>query len=108
MENEVIRGIIAGVPMEDDTVGGGVTRNTVSAALGTNAGKELFKKSGLGLGRKVDLRSIEQSVEQKWDFGEGAVMEWYEDDEMVGQWEEASKEEEKFGKGKIKRKDPTS
>ena len=30
MRHEVTRGIMAGVPEEADTVGGGVTRNTVS------------------------------------------------------------------------------
>ena len=60
MENEVIRGIIAGVPKEADTVGVGVTRNTVSAALSTNAGEDSFKKLELGVGRNVDGKRIEQ------------------------------------------------
>ena len=38
------------------------------------------------------------------DIGVGDVLEWYEDDEMVRQWEEASKEEEKIAKGKFEGK----
>ena len=41
---------MAGVPKEADTVGGGVTRSTVSAALSTSAGED----SVLGVGRKDD------------------------------------------------------
>ena len=53
MANEVIRGIIARVPKEVNTGGGGVTRNTVSAALSTNAGEDSFKKSEHGVGRMI-------------------------------------------------------
>ena len=56
MESEAIRGITASVPKPADAVGGGVTWNTVSAALNTHAGEDSFKKSELGLGRKVDLK----------------------------------------------------
>ena len=47
---EVIRGIILGVSKEAVTAGGGVSRNTVSAALSADAGEDPFKKSGLGVG----------------------------------------------------------
>ena len=50
--NDVIRGIIAVVPKEADTVGGGVTR-IVSAAICTNAGEDSFEKSELGVGRML-------------------------------------------------------
>ena len=53
MENEVIRRIIAGVPKEADTVGGGVTRNTVSEAQSTNAGEKHFRKSEPGFRRQA-------------------------------------------------------
>ena len=109
-DNEVIRGIIAGVPKEADTVGGGVTRNTVSAAQSTTAGEDSLKKSELGVGRKDELKRIDQSLKQKWVchqieeyFGEGEVTDWYEDDEMVRQWEKTSKEEEKIAKEKMER-----
>ena len=112
MENDVIGGIVAGVPKEADTVGGGVTRNTVSAALSTHAGEDSLRKSELGIGRKDDLKGIEQSLKQKWDssqiegdFGDGDVVDWYEDDEMMRQWEEASKEEEMIAKRNM---EPTS
>ena len=86
MENEVIRGVIAGVPKEADTVGGGDTRNTVSAPFSTLAGEDYF----IGVGWKDYLKRIDQSLKKKWgcsqieeDFGEGGVMDWYEDDEMT-------------------------
>ena len=54
------------------------------------------------------MKRIDQSLKQKLDcsqieehFGEGYVMDWYEDDEMVRHWEEISKEEEKIAKGKM-------
>ena len=57
MDNEVIRGIIAGVPHEADVVGGGVTRNTASAELSTHAGEDSFKNSELGVGQGCFERS---------------------------------------------------
>ena len=62
MEKEVIGEIIADVPKEADTVGGGVTRNSVSAVLSTNAGEHSFRKSEIGVGRKDDLKIIDQSL----------------------------------------------
>ena len=67
MENEVIRGIISGVPKEADTVGGGLARNTVSAAVSTSVGEDSFKKSELGVGQRDDLKRINQNSKQKWD-----------------------------------------
>ena len=52
MNHVVMKEILAGVPKEADTVEGGVTRNTVSAAPSTDAGEDPFKKSELGVGRK--------------------------------------------------------
>ena len=64
--------------------------------LSTNAGEDSFKNSELGVWRKDDLKRIDQSLKQKWccsqieedfgegDLGEGDVMDWYEEDEMVG------------------------
>ena len=61
--------------------------------LNTNAGEDSFKKSVLGVGRKVDLKRLDQCLKQKWDCshieeesGEGDGMDWYEDDEMVRHW----------------------
>ena len=59
MENDGVMGIIAGVPMEAGTVGGGVTRNTASPAQSTNAGEDPFKKSELVVGLKDGLEGIE-------------------------------------------------
>ena len=91
-QNKVIRQMKAGAPKEAHTEGGGVTRNTASPALSTNAGEDSFKKYEIGVGRRDDLKAIDQSLKQKWDCsqveedsGEGYVMDWSEDDEVVRQ-----------------------
>ena len=57
------------------------------------------------------MKRIDQSLKQKLDcsqveehFGEGDVMDWYEDDEMVRHREDISKEEEKIAKVKMEGK----
>ena len=97
------------MPREADTVGGGDTRNTVSAALHTNAGEDSFKKSEIGVGRKDDLKRFDQSFKQKLDcsqvedhFGEGDVMNWYEDDEIVRQWDVIRKRRRRLQRGRCK------
>ena len=103
MRNEAARGIIAGVPKEADTDGGGVTRNTVSVAQSTNDGEVPFNNSVLDVERKDEWKGIEQRLKQKWgcsqiedSFAERDVMDWYEDDEGMRQWVEVGKEEGKI------------
>ena len=104
MDNQVIRGIVAGVPKEADTVGGGVTRNTVSAALSANAGEDSFKKSELGSGRKDDLKRIGQSFKAEVGLLSTRGRFWRRKCHGVRQWEEISKEVEKIEKGKMEGK----
>ena len=66
MENEVIRGIIASVPKEADTVGGCVTGNTVPSIQSTDDGEDLFSKSVLGLAEGLAERN---RAEQKEEVG---------------------------------------
>ena len=63
----------------------------------------------------MGLKGIEQSLKQKWycsqvekDFGEGDVMDWYQDDEMMRQWEETSKEAGESYEEEDGRNEPTS
>ena len=65
--------------------------------------RDPFSKSGLGVGHKDWFERAASGLKQKWDccqaeddFEEGDVMDWLEDDEMMRQWEGASKEEEKI------------
>ena len=92
---------MAGVPKKADRVDGRVTRNALSAAQNTDAGEDPFSKSELGVGQKDGLEGTASGWKGKWDctqaeddFDEGDVMYWLEDDEMMRQWEDVSKEEE--------------
>ena len=100
MRKEVTRGIIAGVLKEADTVGSGVTTNTVSVTQSINVKEDSIKHAELGVERKDERKGIEQRVRQTWEcshiedsLGEGDVTDWCEDDEMMRRWEEVSKEE---------------
>ena len=102
MENEVIRRIVAGMPKEVDTVAGGATRNAVSAAPSTNAGEDSFGKSGLGIGRKDVLKQKWDCSQIEEDFGEGDVLDWYEDDEIVRNWKRSAKRRRRLQRGRWK------
>ena len=59
--------------------------------LSVNLGSELVRNDW--------LKGAMSSLKHKWDcsqveddFGEGDVMDWYGDDEMMRQWEEVCKE----------------
>ena len=103
------------MPKEAYTFGGGVTWNTASAALSTNAGEDSSNKPELGLGREDHLKRIEQSFQQKWDCSQiqedveqGYVTDWYEDDEMVRPWRENLQRGGEDCEGEDGRKEPTS
>ena len=89
--NEVTRGILVGV---------GVT-----GLHCINVEYESTRSAEFGGMRKDEGKEAEQRVRQKWIalrlktvFEEGDVMDWYEDEEMMGQCEEVSEEVEKIVK----------
>ena len=93
----------AGVPRETDAVEGGVTCKAVFVAQSTRAGGDPSSKSELGVGQKDWLEGPASGLKQKWDwsqatdaFEEGDVMDWLEDAEMVRQWEDVGKGDEKI------------
>ena len=59
MRNEVTRGIIAGVEKEANTVGVGVTRNTVSVTQSIHANDDSIKNAELGGERKDEWKEFE-------------------------------------------------
>ena len=67
-------------------------------------------KSGLQVGHKDWLEGAASGLKQKWDCSpvedefEGNVMDWLEDDEVMKQWEDVSKEEEKITVSKMEGK----
>ena len=87
MENGVVNEILAGVPRETDAAGSGVAQVAVFVAQSTNAGRDPGTASGMK--QKWDCSQVED------EFGEGDGMEWLEGDDLMRQWEEVSKEEEK-------------
>ena len=79
------------------------TCKAACVAQGTMAGEILSLSLSLKSGRRVcrkDLRRAGNCIgicrEMKNNLEEGDVMDWLEDDEMMKEWEEVSKDEETF------------
>ena len=101
MENELMNAIIAGEPRETDTAEGGVTRKAASVDQSTKAREVLYSKSELGVVWKDWLEGNASGFKQKWNCSQAEddieeQMDWLENGEMMKQWEDVGKEEEKI------------
>ena len=103
MENELLNAIMVEETRETDAAMGEGTWKAACGAQSTKAGGDPFGESELEVGQKGLSEGSASCWKLNWDCSrdennleEGDVMDWLEDDEMMKQWEEVSKDEEKI------------